>query len=176
MYILKQINNMIINNTYSSRRYSTSVKLPKQVWTYLCAILVGKHIHYEILPFNWEHFWRSDKNQEVYVQYWSKIKAPIFNYNSNDIDSHIYYVCSTCWMACHRLKNPKWLVSTYHKWLCGVCYKNTYVTEKRDFNFPDFTEYRKTLTATCTNCDCNFNPGKEGSDLFCKQCQNEWSC
>ena len=175
MFILKQISSMTINNTYSSRWYSPRVKLPKDAGRYLCCMKTNQHIWYEILSFNWENFYRVDPDVAVYPAFWSHIKQPKLNYNSNALDSHIGYVCSTCWLACHRLKNPGWGVSSYYKWFCDVCHKNTYVTEKRDFNFPDFTEYVKTLDCTCRYCFCKYNSSKWYSDLFCSQeCKNEY--
>ena len=59
-----------------------------------------------------------------------------------------YEVCNECGVEANRLtclkkykKEPKqkaFLCSTYHKGKCEICKKTKWVTEPRDFFYPDF--------------------------------------
>lgn len=63
------------------------------------------------------------------------------------------WVCDSCGVKANRLTQEKRLgskfdimkfkrkfsVSTYHAGICDVCGKKEYVTEPRDFFYPDFT-------------------------------------
>jgi len=68
--------------------------------------------------------------------------------NSNDLNSTINLVCDECGIEANRLtclkkhgqepKKIKFDCSTYHKGKCDFCGKTRYVTEVRDYFYPDF--------------------------------------
>ena len=65
----------------------------------------------------------------------------------------IYNVCDKCGIEANRLtclkkygrepKQKKFLVSTYHKGICDVCGKKKFITELRDYFYPDFSLLKK---------------------------------
>ncbi len=73
--------------------------------------------------------------------------------DSNDLNSTINDVCNKCGIEANRLtclkkhgKEPeqaKFIVSTYHKGICDFCGKKKYITEVRDFFYPDFNLIKK---------------------------------
>ena len=69
--------------------------------------------------------------------------------NSNNPKSPIRNVCSRCGILANHYtclerfwwpaKKPCFDISTYHKWVCPICWKDTLLTEVRDFFYPDFS-------------------------------------
>jgi hypothetical protein len=47
----------------------------------------------------------------------------------------LYWVCQECGS---KASKKQFKVSTWHKGICGVCKKEKFVTEPRDFYHPDF--------------------------------------
>jgi hypothetical protein len=68
--------------------------------------------------------------------------------NSINLSSPINQVCSECGIECNRVTCIKkygaeplkkcFDISTYHKGICDWCKKEKYITEVRDFFYPDF--------------------------------------
>lgn len=64
-------------------------------------------------------------------------------------------VCDKCGIEANRLtclkkygKEPikkKFDISTYHKGVCDICKKIKFVTEERDFFYPDFKLLKKAI-------------------------------
>lgn len=72
--------------------------------------------------------------------------------DSNDFETTIKNVCDECGVLANRLTCEKKLgkdfdlmkfkrksgMSTYHRGICDYCKKETYITETRDFFYPNF--------------------------------------
>lgn len=80
-------------------------------------------------------------------------KSKINKLDSNNLDTIIYQVCDKCGIEANRLtclekyktepKEKKFMCSTYHRGKCDVCGKYKYITETRDFFYPDFSLLKK---------------------------------
>ena len=74
--------------------------------------------------------------------------------DSSNLKTTIYNVCDKCGIEANRLtclkkygtepKKKKFMCSTYHKGKCDFCGKIKYITEARDFFYPDFSLLKKT--------------------------------
>ncbi len=62
--------------------------------------------------------------------------------NSKHIETSIKDVCCKCWLEARQATYNKWPidwhVSSYRKWICDLCKKETMITQTRDFGYPDF--------------------------------------
>jgi len=73
--------------------------------------------------------------------------------DSNNFNSTIRKVCSDCGIEANRLTclkkhgaeplKKKYDVSTFHTAICDFCHREKWVTEVRDFFYPDFSLMRK---------------------------------
>ena len=59
---------------------------------------------------------------------------------ANNLKEYPQWVCTDCGLAANT---KRFDVSTYHHGTCGVCGKQTAVTEPRDFYYPEFEGFEK---------------------------------
>ena len=76
-------------------------------------------------------------------------KKPVPALDSNSLKSDIQQVCSSCGIAANVTtclyrygmppKQLAFTVSTFHMGVCDWCKEEKFITEVRDFFYPDFT-------------------------------------
>ena len=77
--------------------------------------------------------------------------------DSNNLKTTIHKVCRECWEESSKLtwkkkfpnaKEPErysFIVSTFHENTCDFCWEKKYVTQARDFFYPDFNLLKNKL-------------------------------
>lgn len=59
------------------------------------------------------------------------------------------WVCFECGMEARGKPIPEGRVATYHENVCGVCGEYKWVTEPRDFGYPEFKPKGKSNESKC---------------------------
>ncbi len=79
--------------------------------------------------------------------------------DSNNLNTIIANVCSNCGIKANRLtclkkygeepKQEAYSVSTFHRGICDWCKEEKYITQTRDFFYPDFNLMPKSKGKFC---------------------------